>query len=364
MKILQLISGDLGQGGAERLVVDLANAQAEMGHDVTVCSFRKPNQQMANQLFPNVRLCNMGKHKGFDWSLMFRIYGFLKEESFDVVNCHLPALFPYIIFSLFFVKNTKFFYTIHSDVLSEEPRSYIRNIRRHFILSGKLNFIGISQKIGMDFQRIYRLPYSIPVIYNGRRKQSSTPAYQDVRQMIESFKQNENTKVFVAVGRMTNEKNFDMLVKAFATLADRNVALMIIGRDPDNFIEKHRNITSSNTHYIGSVSNVFDYLLCSDCFIMSSLYEGLPISMIEAMNAALPIISTPVGGIPDIVEDGVNGYLSESVSIDDFIYVINRYLNDDDADVVQIKDNNRKKYMNLFAIENTAALYVKLYMSK
>jgi len=118
MKILQLISGDLGQGGAERLVIDLANAQAEMGHDVTVCSFRKPNQQMASQLLPNVRLCDMGKHKGFDCSLIFRIYRFLKKESFDIVNCHLPALFPYLIFSLFFIKKTKFFYTIYSDVLS------------------------------------------------------------------------------------------------------------------------------------------------------------------------------------------------------------------------------------------------------
>lgn len=364
MKILQLISGDLGQGGAERLVIDLANAQAEMGHDVTVCSFRKPNQQMASQILPSVRLCDMGKLKGFDWSLMFRIYRFLKKESFDIVNCHLPALFPYFVFSLFVIKKTKFFYTIHSDVLSEEPRKYMRDIRRYFARSGKLNFVGISKKIGADFQQVYNLPNSIPVIYNGRKTQKPTSAYQDVRQMIESFKQNENTKVFVAVGRMTKEKNFDMLVRAFSMLADRNIVLMIIGRDPDNFIDKHKDVTPSNTHYIGSVPNVFDFLLCSDCFIMSSFYEGLPIAMIEAMSASLPIISTPVGGIPDIVEDGENGYLSASVNLDDFINAINRFLNDDKDNVDMTKENNRQKFVNMFMIEKTAESYINLYMAK
>lgn len=306
----------------------------------------------------------MRKHIGFDLSLMFRIFKFLKNESFDIVNCHLPALFPYLILSLFLIKKSKFFYTIHSEVLAEEPRKCIRYIRRYFAISGKLNFVGISKKIGLDFQHVYQLSYPIPVIYNGRKRQSLTSAHNSVQQMIESFKQNIDTRVFVAVGRMTKEKNFDMLVRTFASLVDKNIVLMIVGRDPDNFIEKHKNITSSNTHYIGSVSNVFDYLLCSDCFIMSSFNEGLPNSMIEAMSAGLPIISTPVGGIPDIIKDGVNGYLSNSTDLFDFIYTIERFLNDSDIKIQTMGRTNKYKFESDFLIEKTAVEYISLYNSK
>lgn len=364
MKILQLISGDLGQGGAERLVIDLVNAQAGMGHNVTVCSFRKPNEQMAAQLLPDVHIHDMGKQLGFDFTLMYRIYKYLKTEKFDIVNCHLTAAFPYIILSLLLLRQTKFFYTIHSDVLPEEPRKIMRDIRRFFILSNRLTFIGISKKIGDDFKGIYRLNNPIPVIYNGRNEQTKTVSFSEVSSKIESYKQDASTKVFVAVGRMTPEKNFGMLIKAFSELKDENVILLIIGRDINGFIQKHKDDTPNNTHYIGSVQNVYDYLLCSDCFIMSSTYEGLPISIIEAMSASLPIVSTPVGGIPDIVTDGENGYLSASVEVDDFVNTIERYLNDDKKHIDTIKMNNRQKFLNNFLIQKTAEEYISLYQSK
>lgn len=68
---------------------------------------------------------------------------------------------------------------------------------------------------------------------------------------------------------------------------------------------------SSMVEYEGWVSGEkkIDLLNCADAYILPSYKEGLPISILEAMSYALPIISTPVGGIPEIVKEGVNGYL-------------------------------------------------------
>lgn len=361
MKILQLISGNLGQGGAESLVIDLANAQTRIGHDVTICSFQETNKQMADQIMPDVHLHNMSKQPGVDFTLMFRIYKYIKTEHFDVVNCHLRAVFPYIILSLILLKRTKFFYTIHSDVLPEEPRKVMREIRRFFIITNRLTFIGISKKIGDDFKKVYRLQKYVPVIYNGRKEQCKTELFSEVYTKVASYKQDENTKVFVAVGRIVPDKNYGMLIKSFDSLKHKNIVLLIIGRDQNNFMKEHKYDIPNNTHYVGSVSNVYDYLLCSDCFIMSSTCEGLPISMIEAMSASLPIVSTPVGGIPDIVKDGENGYLSTSIELDNFVKTIKRYINDDKTHIEAIKNNNRNKFLGSFLIKKTAEAYISLY---
>lgn len=81
-------------------------------------------------------------------------------------------------------------------------------------------------------------------------------------------------------------------------------------------VEKVKNLIKSYgisdmVKYEGWVSGdkKTDLLNCADAYILPSYKEGLPISILEAMSYALPIISTPVGGIPEIVKNGVNGYL-------------------------------------------------------
>ena len=94
---------------------------------------------------------------------------------------------------------------------------------------------------------------------------------------------------------------------------------------------------------------------------MSSLYEGLPISIIEAMSAGLPIVSTSVGGIPDIVKEGVNGFLSESLDVDDFVKTIRRFLSMSATDLAKMKEANKNEYNEKYTIERTAEQYLALY---
>jgi glycosyltransferase involved in cell wall biosynthesis len=63
--------------------------------------------------------------------------------------------------------------------------------------------------------------------------------------------------------------------------------------------------------FTGRVDNVLPYLQSADVFVLPSAREGLSNSLIEAMATSLPVVVTSVGGAPDIIEDGVNGYLVE-----------------------------------------------------
>ena len=70
-----------------------------------------------------------------------------------------------------------------------------------------------------------------------------------------------------------------------------------------------------NVYFLGKVTNVSDYLLCADAFVLTSIFEGLPISLLEALSAGVIPVCTPVGGIINIVTKNI-GFLSEDVSKD------------------------------------------------
>ena len=109
-------------------------------------------------------------------------------------------------------------------------------------------------------------------------------------------------------------------------------------------------------HFLGEKDNVNDYMMCSDAFCLSSQYEGLPISLLEAFSYGLTPICTPVGGIPDVITDGVNGYLSCGMDVKDYVNAIKRFMDNPmecDKQVSFYKDNYSmdvcaKEYEKLF----------------
>ena len=69
--------------------------------------------------------------------------------------------------------------------------------------------------------------------------------------------------------------------------------------------------------FTGSIPNASQYLKAFDLFVLPSRKEGLPYAIMEAQAAQIPIVATKVGGTPEIIQDGVNGYLAESEDSDD-----------------------------------------------
>jgi len=118
---------------------------------------------------------------------------------------------------------------------------------------------------------------------------------------------------FCCVGSLSERKGQSLIINTLISLPEeviRNFEFVFVGDGPDrNRLEtlvKNFDL-GENVFFVGSVSNVEKYLLESDLFILCSQDEGLPISIIEAMRAGLPIVTTNVGGIPELVIDNVNG---------------------------------------------------------
>ena len=132
---------------------------------------------------------------------------------------------------------------------------------------------------------------------------------------------NRTSKLLIGtIAEWTNNKGLIYLLRAVKSIKDKNFDLVLIGsgENPDKekitkFIKRKK---LKNVHLIEFIPNVVNYLKAFDIFILSSVKEGLPYTIIEAMAAEIPIITTNVGGIPEMITDQETGFLIDPKNSD------------------------------------------------
>ena len=360
MKIIQLIYS-LRSGGAEKFVVNLSNQLATEGHDVTICMLldeTNPNWIFNKQfIHPKVKLKSFGFSEGFSLKKMTTICKYLKLNSPDIVHCHLNVM-PYIFPLAFSNKKITFIHTIHSIAEKASGLRIQRNINRFFYKTNRIIPITISKECKQSFENYYDLPNTVR-IDNGCPAIKPSKYFTDVQNEIQKFKHTKNTKIFIHIARCHPAKNQELLINAFNKLYADNVdfSLIIVGAGYNSKEGiKLQQIANPHIYFLGEKNNVGDYLLCADAFCLSSIYEGLPISLIEAMSCGVTPICTAVGGIPDVITDKKHGYLSYGFSTDNYCTAIKQYLAN------PINKHLLSEYFNSnFSIEVCATQYVKVF---
>jgi glycosyltransferase involved in cell wall biosynthesis len=131
------------------------------------------------------------------------------------------------------------------------------------------------------------------------------------------------------IGRMTAVKRTDDVLLAFRALRERGVdaTLCMVGDGPDrDHVERraHELGIMRDTLFLGYQEEVAPYYAAFDAMVLSSGNEGTPVSAIEALAAGRPVVATRVGGVPDVVRDGEDGYLVETGAIDEIAAALER----------------------------------------
>jgi len=159
-------------------------------------------------------------------------------------------------------------------------------------------------------------------------------------------------KTLLFVGRLHRIKGVAYLIEAMTTIIKRNpkARLLLVGdgeerQNLENLVTK-LGLTKYVT-FIGKVPNekVPQYIAASDVFVLPSLSEGFGIVLLEAMACGLPIVATNVGGIPEIVQDGENGFLVEPENPEGIAQKVLTLLENDDLRR-RISQNNLEKAKN------------------
>ena len=364
MKILQFIY-ELVPGGAERFVVDLTNELA-LNNETILYSLRDDTNGNSGFYVPEINqkvtYVNLKIKPGFKPGLIWAFFKIIKNEKPDIVHCHLNLVNYFFLLSLLFHKKVRFFYTIHNPPETEVKSAVEKIIRQFFFRHNFFVPVAISEATKISFQNYHKLT-EVPVIYNGRKFSGKTINYSKTVDELSLFKKTRKTLIFCHVSRYDEiQKNQLMLVRVFNRLMDEgyDIILLIIGEGFEN-ADPLKVLAKDHIHFLGIKSNVNDYLYASDAFCLSSNFEGMPISLIEAFGCGCVPVCTPVGGIINTIENGVNGFLSKTVSENDYMEAVKQFINQ--GNTID-KERLIRYYHENFSIEKCASGYIKLYCEK
>lgn len=304
----------LQTGGAEKLALDLVSKiDREKFETILVSLFPKKNtiyEEIAEKR--GVRVVYLNKKPGPDMFTFLSVWKLLNSIKPDIVHTHIYAssyVYPWMVFH----RKVNWVHTVHS-IASKELYSFHKLLmKRIYYKYPKFNPIAISEEVKKSIIEEYHVNSdSIVTIYNGIDLSEFTPKLQKNRQPdIE----------FICVARFNDVKNHRMLVDGFKkyTLENSQARLTLVGDGelkPEIINLVHELGIKESVHFVGQTSDVQSYLSKADVFVLTSKYEGLPLSVLEAMSVGLPIIATDVGGISDVIRQEENGLLIQSNDVE------------------------------------------------
>ena len=366
MKIFEIIP-HLNSGGAERFVVDLCNKLVERNEALLVVLHSiDSNSYFLHELSSKVKVLSMGKKDGLSIKLLFDLTRLIYSEKPDVVHTHLNSI-VYSSLSSFFYPKITFIHTVHSDASYESPGLLNTWIRKVSFSLKKIVAVTISESSQYSFKRFYHnLPSEL--IYNGRPRfvKPSEEKLIKIANEIQNLKYHKDAVVILNVARLNKVKNQETLSKAIVSLNNQgyHIELFNIGEFNDfdvvNAIEK---LHSPFIHLLGTRMNTRDYMYLADAFCLSSVTEGMPITLIECFSVGTIPICTPVGGIKNMITDNWNGLLAESVTQQQIENVLLRFLKLSKQQRMCMKNNVLQSF-SAYTMENCCYKYEKLMNGK
>lgn len=232
---------------------------------------------------------------------------------------------------------------MHTDYLIKNPGSHYKRTYKN-ALNKFDKIIAISKEVGNHFNQIYHLEEKTDVIYNIINTQNSIPT--------KKIKKENYSLELVTVGRLVNiHKGYDRVLKALGKLNEENllgnIVFKIVGDGPDrqnleNLVKELK--LDRKVIFYGSSKTPWNYLQNGDIFVMSSLYEAFPTTIIESLINHIPVFSVEYVSIYEVLNEK-NALIVKNT--DDSIYEGLKLLIQNKVDINKMKDNLKNyKYSN------------------
>lgn len=305
-KNILVVTTSLGNDGAERVLSELCNEWIELGQNVALVQIFG-SKNVTYKLSNKVKIINIEKGN-YTKANRFIKYIFVLRELIRILKNHkeytiisfLPiAQFMVYISSLFI--NNRIIFSERNDPNMWPNSSIKRKLRDTAFLCADV----------CVFQTEYAMNH-FPKKIRNKGIIIKNPISRDIPDIYCGVKR----KAIVCVCRLEKQKNIPLLIDAFESfhLDHPEYILEIYGKGKEEIkiknILKNKNLTNY-VHLCGFVNDVFEKIKSASIFVLSSNYEGIPNSLLEAMALGIPVVCTdcPVYGVREIIDNKINGYL-------------------------------------------------------
>ncbi len=299
LSIVQIVD-NLDAGGLERVVIDLAVAHRKFGHQSAIFCLGQPGALASQAESAGVAVEAFGKPPGLNARVCWRLRGALRRRHADVVHGHNPGVHHYATMAAKLAGVPVVINTRHGVSASSGRRYSEKYFKPMLRWTDKVVYVS------QDSERYYTSHGIVPAS-QGVTIGNGIP--------LEPFLLTPRTPSpdgrlrLVTVGRLVPVKSHATLLAAFAEVLRRlpNAELRIYGDGELRGAletEIQRLGLGGRAFLCGATRQVPQALAAADAFVFSSSSEGLPMVVLEAMGAGLPIISTRVGGVPEVAPEG------------------------------------------------------------
>ncbi len=354
IKIAHVI-GHLKFGGAENQVLQLLNGLSPKRFVKHLILFENERTHYQSILSNTVFLKTLNIKRWGQLPCIFNLFRFFKRHRIEIVQSHM---FHANLYTTIAAKLARVPITLTTEHGKNLWKTRIHHaIEKHIISPGATKRISVSK----DINAIRVNSGDIP-----RQKAIIMP---NCVQIVDAIKVPDSKPVFHigTVGRLVEAKNYQNLIKAVAILVQKGILcnLTIVGDGPErkNLTRlTHQLKIADKVFFAGFQADIDSYLNCFNVFALSSIREGIPVSMLEAMAKQVPVISTSVGGIPEVIQHLETGYLIEDHSSDSFANGLEILYNN--ASLRQsIAVKGREEVAQRYSIESVSLAYERLYAS-
>lgn len=354
LNIVQFTWG-LKIAGLERVVVDLAKGFHEIGHKSMVYTTLKEGDLVHELRQVGINCKCFGLKKSYNFFGLVPIVSDLKSNRINVIITHGTSGSWVPRIAAILARIPVFIHVEHST--SNNKRFY------HIILNRILSkfthrIVCVSESARQSLLEIEKIkPNRVSVIHNGLH----TGRFAFVK---DKQKSNSRLKKIGIVGRFDVLKGHLYFIEAAAKVIKsfKDIEFVFIGDGPlKTMIEQRVKELGLDEYsrFLGLRSDVGELLQTLDVFVLSSIQEGLPISLLEAQYFGVAAVVTAVGGIPEIIKDKYNGLLVPPKNPERLATAILSVLNDEKLRS-KLAVNAKKGFINRFSIENTVKNYLNV----
>jgi glycosyltransferase involved in cell wall biosynthesis len=305
-------------GGAEGLALSVATRLDPERFESTLCVSRwplpgAPSASSADALeqlsASGTRVLGLGRHGKLDAWVWTRLARFLRRERVDVLHAHK---FGSNLWGTLLGRVTRVPVVLaHEHTWSYEGKPLRRFLDRQLIARGADRFIAVSREDQRRMIEIEHIDARDTLFIPNGVVSMPPPSDRDVRA---ELRIPSSAQVIGVVGGLRPQKAHHVLLSAAALLIERWPGLhtLIIGDGPERASLERltAELDLQNTvHFLGSRTDVPDLLSALDIAVCCSDFEGSPLSVMEYMDASLPVVASAVGGLPELIEPGVHGLL-------------------------------------------------------
>ncbi len=363
-KIMFVITG-LDHAGAEMQVLELASGLYDRGWLIQVVSLLRPTLDLRELESRGIVFKTLDMRKGVpDPRAMWRLRKMIKQFAPDVVHSHmihanLLARFTRLCVSvpmlvstahntneggklwMLLYRITDFLCELTTNVSQEAVNSYI-------------------EKKASPQRKIRFVPNGINLSKFAKRSEERAAIRRELKA--------EGRFVWLAVGRLTAAKDYPTLLKAWARVkqgeASEQAMLLIVGDGEQRAALQQMMVSldvESSVRFLGIRSDIPRLMATADCYVMSSLWEGMPMVLLESAACELPAVATDVGGNREVVQDGVSGLLARPADEAHLAERMNALMSLPEEARLEMGSHGRKYVMEHFALDAVIAKWESLY---